>query len=128
MTRRLLSAGLLAAALLLTAGCGGGDGAVDAGAPVTALTIRSDKTAFDVEAFAVNAGEEVTVTYENAHGGVQHNVHFKVDASGGGGQPETELVEGPNTQELSFTVEQPGEYDYVCDLHVAQMTGTLVVE
>ena len=109
---------------LAIAACGGGDD-VDAGPPVDEITITSTKTEFDVEAFAVRAGEEVAVTYDNRHGGVPHNVHFEL---GGDDDPATETAPGPDEQTITFTApDEPGEFDYICDVHPAQMEGTLVV-
>lgn len=115
----------LAAALVAVpvAACGGGDDvARGPEGPVTTLTITSTDSSFDIEAFEVPVGEEVTVTYENEHEGVPHNLH--VD-TGGPDEPTTEVVEGPVTQELTFTLEEPGEVPYLCDVHPATMRGTI---
>ena len=120
--RTLSTAPLLA---LLLAACGGGDDGGTAAAPaepVTAITITSTDLSFDVESFAVPVGEEVTLTYENEHEGVPHNVH--VD-TGEADEPTTEVVEGPVTQELTFTLDEAGEVDYLCDVHPATMRGTI---
>jgi plastocyanin len=90
--------------------------------PVTSLTITSTDLSFDIEAFEVPVGEEVTVTYENEHEGVPHNLH--VD-TGGPDEPTTEVVDGPVTQELTFTLDEAGEVPYVCDVHPATMRGTI---
>ena len=37
------------------------------------------------------------------------------------------MVEGPVTQELTFTLDEPGEVTYVCDVHPAMMRGTITV-
>jgi plastocyanin len=108
---------------LCLVGCGGDD-EVDAGAPVTEQTITSTKTEFDVEAFAVPAGEEITLTYANQHGGVPHNVHIEMP-----GDPKTEVKPGPDEQTITFPApNEPGEFDYICDVHPGQMRGTMVVE
>jgi plastocyanin len=111
----------LAAPLLLLA-CGGDD-EVDAGAPVTEITITSTRTEFDIEAFAVPAGEEITLTYDNRHGGVPHNVHVQIE-----GDPKTELAPGPDEQTITFTAPgEAGEHEYICDVHPGPMQGTMVV-
>ena len=110
---------------LLLVGCGGGDGGGSGAAPaepVTAVTITSTALSFDIESFAVPVGEEVTLTYENEHEGVPHNVH--VD-TGGADEPATEVAEGPVTQELTFTLDEAGEVTYLCDVHPATMRGTI---
>lgn len=119
---RILSL-LLAASVGLLA-CGG-DEEVDAGPPVTDVTIVSPTSEFDVEAFAVRAGEEVTVTYDNQDDGVPHNLRFDLKGSP---SPQTETAKGPDIQTISFAVADPGRYTYICDVHPATMRGTLVVE
>ena len=117
-------------ALLLAACGGGGGGGDDSSAagpaePVTAITITSTDLSFDIESFAVPVGEEVALTYENDHDGVPHNVH--VD-TGEADEPTTEVAEGPVTQELTFTLDEAGEVDYLCDIHPATMRGTITAE
>ena len=114
----------IAALVALLAGCGGDDDDAAAGPtePVTAITITSTDLRFDIESFAVPVGEEVVLTYENEHDGVPHNVH--VD-TGEADEPATEVVEGPVTQELAFTLDEAGEVEYLCDVHPATMKGTI---
>lgn len=40
----------------------------------------------------------------------------------------TEITEGPVTETLEVTFDQPGEREYFCDVHPDQMTGTITVE
>ena len=114
---------ILAAGLAGPLACGGDE--ADAGPPVTAMTIVSPASEFDVEAFAVRAGEEVTVTYDNQDDGVPHNLRFDLK---GAPSPQTETANGPDIQTITFSVAEPGDYTYVCDVHPAAMRGTLVVE
>ena len=102
-----------------------GDDDVDPGRPVSAITITSTGSDFDVEAFAVRAAEEVSVTYENQDDGVAHNLRFDVKGSD---DPQTTTANGPDTQTIRFAVAEAGRYTYVCDVHPAAMRGTLVVE
>jgi plastocyanin len=103
--------------------CGGDE--ADPGAPVTEQTIVSTTSDFDVEAFAVPAGEEVTVTYDNQDDGVAHNLRFDLK---GEPSPQTRTANGPDTQTITFAVAEAGTYTYVCDVHPAAMRGTLRVE
>ena len=116
--RRLLV--VLALAGLATA-CGGDDDVAEGPAdPVTELTITSPDTSFDIEHFKVPAGEEITITYANEDDGISHNWNLKgVDGA------KTELERGSNEQTVSFTIDDPGEYEYVCDVHPVQMKGTV---
>ena len=111
-----------AAVLVVSAAACGGDDEPAAGpaGPVTDLTITSPDLSFDIERFEVPAGEEVRITYVNEDEGVQHNLHFD---TGRDPEPATLLVEGPDTQQLAFTLEAGDEITYVCDLHPAQMRG-----
>lgn len=80
---RTLSLFLLSAALIATAGCGGGDGsstsASDAGnEAVTEMTITpvGNQMKFEQTEFAVPAGEEITLTLKNTatSAAMKHNV------------------------------------------------------
>ena len=118
MFRRLLVA---LAVVGLAAACGGDDEVAEGPAdPVTELTITSKGTDFDIEHFKVPVGEEITITYDNQDDGISHNWNLKgVDGA------KTDLERGPNEKSVSFTIDEPGEYDYVCDVHPVQMKGTV---
>jgi len=118
---RLLPVVLLAGSAGLLA-CGGDE--ADPGPPVAEMTIVSTTSDFDVEAFAVRAGEAVTVTYDNQDDGVAHNLRFDLE---GAPTAQTETARGPDTQTITFAVAEAGEYTYICDVHPAAMRGTLVV-
>ena len=121
-TRASLAGAVVAGGLLLAA-CGGDDEpAAGPEGPVTSITITSPDLSFDIESFEVPAGEEVQVTYVNDHERVQHNIHFD---TGRDPEPVTEVVVGPATQSLSFALEAGDEVTYVCDVHPAQMRGTV---
>ena len=113
---------LLALALVgLAAACGGDDEVAEGPAdPVTELTITSTKTEFDIERFKVPVGEEITITYDNQDDGISHNWNLK-GVDGG----KTELERGPSEQTATFTIDEPGEYEYICDVHPVQMKGTI---
>lgn len=101
---------------------GGGSSSSDPGESVDSITIVGRNVAFDIEQFAVRSGEEITVTFDNRDDGLEHNIAFS-DIEGAA----TELERGSVTQELTFTAPAPGEYEYICDAHPAQMSGTLFV-
>lgn len=114
-----------AASLLLLPACGDDEGSGDPGPPVSEITVVSDGLSFEPDTFAVRPGDEITVTYDNRHDGVEHNIHFQFDD--GGEEPQTDLAVAPDVQEVTFTAPESGEETFVCDTHVAQMQGTLVV-
>ena len=119
---------LLAALALLVAGCGddggGGDGGRSVGTrdePVTEFTIVAEDLRFDLDRIVVPAGEEVTATIDNRDDGVGHNLSVDLPD----GEAKTDVEAGPVEQTLRFTVPEPGEYDFVCDPHVATMKGVV---
>lgn len=123
--RAALRLGAGAVAALVLGACGEGADAADEEAggddPVTAFTIVADDMQWDVDRLAVPAGQEITATIENRDAGMPHNLHIKSP-----GDPKTELEDGIVTQTLVFTIDEPGEYEFVCDAHL-YMTGTIVV-
>jgi plastocyanin len=90
--------------------------------PVSEITITATGIAFDVDQFTVTSGDEITITFDNQHEGVPHNISFEGVEDGA-----TELAEGPDAQQLTFTAPAPGEYEFQCDAHPPQMRGTMVV-
>ena len=136
--RRLLATAL---ALVLAgglAGCGGSgtaDGAAGSSAdgaststaigseaaPVTEATVVSPSTSFDVTTIYVKAGQPVTLTYDNRHAGVPHNLHV----SGTGVDEMTSITSGPDVQTITVTFPTAGKYGYVCDVH-ASMVGVVI--
>jgi plastocyanin len=126
-TMRATTAGVLIVLTGALAGCADGDtaagAAADGGGPETLTVVTTDED-FDLTELSVPSGSEVTITYENADEGAVHNLHVKVGADG----PKTELAAGLNTDELTFTVHDAGEYEFVCDAHPATMQGVLTVE
>lgn len=106
---------------------GTGDDAGDAsdgeGSSGSPLNISADDIAFDTDRLDVTTGEETTVIFDNADEGIQHNFHVQA----GDVDVETDITAGPVTQELTFTIDEPGDYTFICDVHPDQMTGDLVV-
>jgi plastocyanin len=96
-----------------------------AASPSTQLTLTAKNIAFSTTKLEVPAGKDVTITYENQDNAVPHNLHIQAGAAG---DFKTEIVAGPTQQTLTFNISQPGTYTFVCDVHPAQMTGTLVVK
>jgi plastocyanin len=77
---------------------------------------------FDETEIEVPAGE-ITITFDNEDDGVSHNLHVMAGAD----DFATEIEPGPITQTLTFTIEEPGTYTFICDVHPTQMTGDLIV-
>lgn len=85
---------------------------------------------------SVAAGEEVVFDLTNSGKGT-HNMHVAA-----GGEYDTQLcgpadddpcsdpdtIRGGKTATITITIDEPGTYDFRCDFHVAEMTGTLEVQ
>ena len=99
-------------------GGGGGDAGADGGAQVSMKNIQ-----FSPSDLSVKVGETVTFTNDEA---VAHDVH---KTSG----PGKDFASGPpgGMQEgdtFELTLDQPGKYEYVCDVHAPGMAGTITVK
>jgi plastocyanin len=84
-----------------------------------------DSEGFDRDRLRMSAGETVTVVFDNRDdGGEPHNWHVVV----GDDEYATTIAQGPDVQEVTFTVNDAGEYMFFCDTHLGQMEGTLFVD
>jgi plastocyanin len=94
-------------------GGGGGGGA----------TVSLKDIQFEPKDLTVNAGETITFTNDES---IPHDVHKQ---SGPGGDfasgPDGGMQEG-DTFEL--TLDTPGKYEYVCNVHAPGMAGTITVK
>jgi amicyanin len=95
-----------------------GGGGAGGGAEVAMQNIQ-----FDPKEVSVSAGDTITFTNNEA---VPHDVH---KSSG----PGEDFASGPSggMQEgdtFELTLDQPGEYEYVCDVHAPGMSGTITVK
>ena len=91
----------------------------------TSATIVGENIAFDTVSLTVPTGEEVTITFDNRDADVPHNLHIQ---AGSQGDFRTEITAGLVVQRLTFTIDAPGEYVYICDVHPTLMVGTIIIE
>jgi plastocyanin len=121
---------------LVAAGCGdddddggGGGGASTAEQPADGsgsgggAQVSMENIQFNPRDLTVKTGETITFTNNEA---VAHDVH---KTSG----PGADFASGPSggMQEgdtFELTLDQPGTYEYVCDVHAPGMAGTITVE
>jgi amicyanin len=135
--RKLLALLLACLALgLVAAGCGGdddddggGDGAstieqpADTGGGGGGAQVSMQNVQFSPKELTVKPGEAITFTNDEA---VPHDVH---KTSG----PGEDFASGPTggMQEgdtFELTLDQPGTYEYVCNVHAPGMSGTITVK
>lgn len=112
---RRTSAALAALSLFALAGCGGGDDAAatsESAGPPAAATVELQPVSFAPAKVTIEAGETVRWTWK---GGVQHDV-------AGDGFKSKVMSKGT----FSHTFEEPGTYDYKCNVHPT-MKGTVTV-
>jgi len=96
------------------------------GGDAVELTISAvDSEGFSVSRLEAPAGVDVTVTFENddTSSGEPHNWHLRTPTD----DYFTSIKNGPDTQSVTFVINEPGEYEYFCDTHVTAMKGTFVV-
>jgi plastocyanin len=120
---------------LVATGCGGDDdddgGGGGGGASTTeepaagggGTQVSMKNIQFAPKDLSVKAGETITFTNDEA---VAHDVH---KTSG----PGPDFASGPTggMQEgdtFKLTLDKPGKYEYVCDVHAPGMAGTITVK
>ncbi|HEY8528759.1 MAG TPA: cupredoxin domain-containing protein [Paenibacillaceae bacterium] len=124
--RRFLTAMVLAAGVVLLAGCGGGGSSGgDSGSSAapqgegTKIEIKATNWDFEPKEIRVKQGETVTISLVNAEG--LHSI----------------LIKGYNQKieagkPVTFVADKSGEFEFVCDIMCgtghADMIGKLIVE
>ncbi|HXF50188.1 MAG TPA: cupredoxin domain-containing protein [Dehalococcoidia bacterium] len=83
------------------------------------LTVVARGIRFEQTELTVDAGAQVTLTFDNQDA-VSHNVDIV-------GVAKTDIFAGPGQATITFTAPPPGTYAYRCDVHPGAMQGTLVV-
>ncbi len=93
--------------------------------PGASRTVVGRDIAFSTTSFGVDAGQPLTVTFDNREQAIFHNFHL---LAGSEGDFATLISAGPDSQAVTFTINQPGSYRFQCDVHPDEMFGTLTVQ
>jgi plastocyanin len=103
-------------------GNGGGDNSSSSGGGSGGTEVSLENIQFNPKDLTVKAGETITFTNNES---IPHDVH---KSSGPGGDfasgPSGGMQQG-DTFELKL--DEPGKYEYVCDVHAPNMAGTITV-
>lgn len=116
---------------LVLAACGGTTDSDNSGGGTIAVVdgvaeITADDLEFDAATITAPAGQPFTVVFANLES-LPHN--FSVyEEEGGDLIAEGAVINEGETDEVEIEGLSAGSYFFVCDVHAAEMTGTLVVE
>jgi plastocyanin len=81
---------------------------------------------FSETEFTIAAGQQYTMNFSN-QGSAVHNWAVKGVTNTDGQPIQTQLLTGGQSESLNFTIAEPGEYQFICDVHPVEMVGTLTV-
>lgn len=126
--RTLRAVAALAALLLIATSCSNGDDdevGADSDGPATDIELVAEAIDFSRDELTVPVGEEVTVTLENRDKDVEHNFHVLGAEDATGDEIATPITTGPDTQSVTFTVDEAGTFQFRCDIHTNVMEGRL---
>ena len=92
----------------------------------TTIEVVTQGDRFSVDEIRVKAGQEVTIIVDDRDTETDdpHNFHVRA----GDFNIFTNIEEAPNTQEITFTIQEPGTYEFFCDTHAETMFGEFIVE
>jgi plastocyanin len=123
---------------LVAAGCGGDDDGGDSGGDGASTSeepaggggeggggaqVGMANVQFDPADLTVNAGETITFTNNES---VPHDVHKTSGPGGDFSSGDTGGMQEGDTFEL--TLDKPGKYEYVCNVHAPGMAGSITVK
>jgi plastocyanin len=91
------------------------------------INLMADNNRFDQKTLTTKAGEAVTLNLMN-HDAAVHNLHIVGLKGSDGKEVQTALLEQGKSASVTFSTAKPGSYKFVCDVHPADMTGTLLVK
>ncbi|MDQ3881052.1 MAG: cupredoxin domain-containing protein [Chloroflexota bacterium] len=130
MRRFLLPAATIGVLIFVTACSGGGGGQNSASAAGSAAgeqrTISASDLEFDVEGFAVPAGEPFSIQFNN-NDSAPHNIAIYSDSSRSETLFQGDVIDGGRSTRYDVPALEAGEYYFQCDVHPT-MNGTVTAE
>jgi len=86
-----------------------------------------DNEGFSLDKMEAPAGKEITVTFVNKDSGDDGDHNWHLIVAPGVKEYKTEVLGGPSTESVTFTILSAGDYTYVCDTHTDTMQGVLTI-
>lgn len=107
----------------------GAEHAHDMQAPAAGVKLEMAGTdnKFAPKDLTAKVGEATTLQFANK-GSAIHNLRIIGLTGAGGKDAQTALLPGGQSGSVTFTAQKAGTYKLVCDVHPAEMTGTLTVK
>jgi plastocyanin len=118
------------AAIALSA-CGGGGGGGGGNNPATCspggtkLSITAQNISFDKDCLAAPADQAFTIAFDNKDANVPHNLAI---VDGSNKLFSGEVITGTKSTTYQVKGLPAGTYQFHCDVHPGQMTGTFIVK
>ena len=92
-----------------------------------ALEVVAEEIVFEQDRIELPAGEEVVISFRNEDA-EPHNVAIYEAGEDGAPLFNGAVFSGPETREYRVKIEEPGTYEFRCDIHPLTMTGEVVVD
>lgn len=94
---------------------------------VTSITEVATDNKFSETRFGAAANQPFTLTFEN-RGNNLHNWKVQNVKDTAGKDIATTLLAGGKSETITFTIATPGTYTFLCEVHPAEMRGTIVIQ
>lgn len=92
-----------------------------------AIAITAVNSTFDTTQLSAPASKPFQIVFDNEDAGVPHNVAIYTDSSAATPKFVGDTFDGKATETYHVPALPPGPYYFRCDVHPAQMNGTLTV-
>ncbi len=91
------------------------------------ITIVATDNKYDKTSLTVKAGQPVTLTLDNK-GAAIHDWHLDGVKTPDGKDINTKLIPGGQSDTITFTIPNPGTYNFECQVHPTEMKGTITAQ